>query len=180
MGDSEFLNHSNIIALVFYALALFALFFTGIVIFAIARYVLKRFSGNGDRPNFFDEYGTSVVILIMIVPFLLSVQQVGTDGYQLVGFVSSLFGYTLGILVGIIAVMVAFEAIRLILKQCLQHGSLLKISMRLVFVLIVQYSMGLLMGVLRMFALRSVLESLLLFFLPDLGDSRTGGHSGDE
>ncbi|MFQ7397767.1 MAG: hypothetical protein ACLRNW_08105 [Neglectibacter sp.] len=65
--------------------------------------------------------------------------------------------------------MVAFEAIRLVLKQCLQHGSLLKISMRLIFVLIVQYSMGLLMGVLRMFALRSVLESLLLFFLPDLG-----------
>ena len=87
------------------------------------------------------------------------------------GFVSSLFGYALGILVGIIAVMVAFEAIRLVLKQCLQHGSLLKISMRLIFVLIVQYSMGLLMGVLRMFALRSVLESLLLFFLPDLGDS---------
>lgn len=107
----------------------------------------------------------------MIVPFLLSVQQAGTDGYQLVGFVSSLFGYALGILVGIIAVMVAFEAIRLVLKQCLQHGSLLKISMRLIFVLIVQYSMGLLMGVLRMFALRSVLESLLLFFLPDLGDS---------
>lgn len=41
--------------------------------------------------------------------------------------------------------------------------------MRLIFVLIVQYSMGLLMGVLRMFALRSVLESLLLFLPPDLG-----------
>lgn len=48
----------------------------------------------------------------MIVPFLLSVQQAGTDGYQLVGFVSSLFGYALGILVGIIAVMVAFDATR--------------------------------------------------------------------
>ncbi|MFR1478151.1 MAG: hypothetical protein ACLSB9_21955 [Hydrogeniiclostridium mannosilyticum] len=91
------------------------------------------------------------------------VQQAGTDGYC--WWLCQRLGYALGILVGIIAVMVAFEAIRLVLKQCLQHGSLLKISMRLIFVLIVQYSMGLLMGVLRMFALRSVLESLLLFFL---------------
>lgn len=43
--------------------------------------------------------------------------------------------------------------------------------MHLVFVLIVQYTVGLLTGILRVFAIRDVIESILLFFMPDLEDS---------
>lgn len=72
------------------------------------------------------------------------------------------------IIVGIIILLALFEVLKLVIEQCLKKGTLLKTAMDLVFVLVVQYTTNFIMGILKVFALKDVIESILLFFMPDL------------
>ena len=181
-------TYSDSAALLLYLLSLFVIFIAGVVGITIVKYALARyFSGSSSREDFFEQYSTPIIILAVGGALVLSIRAnisdnsgpVAGDGGEgafpdalvMLSYVTSLFGYMLCIIVVIIALLVAFETIRLVLKQCTSKGTLLKGSMQLIFVLIVQYAMGLLMGILRIFALRDVIESLLLFFLPDLDQS---------
>lgn len=168
-------NKSTAITVLFYLLGLFVIIgaiFFGII---IVQYVLTRYlSGTSSKNNFFEEYSTPIIVLVVAGAFIMAIRSQNTStesDWNILEFVSGLFTYIVGILVAIIALLVAFETIRLVLDQCIKGGSLLKGSMHLIFILIIQYAMGLLMGILRIFALKDVIESLLLFFLPDLEQS---------
>lgn len=182
------------VLLLLYLLALFVIFIAVIVGINIVKYVLARHLSHNSQDDFFEQYSTPIVVLVVAGAVVLAIRGTTTgedtgglwtdaatlvedtgslwaDAATLLGYITNLFAYMLAIIVAIIALLVAFETIRLVLNQCTKRGSLLKGSMQLVFILIVQYAMGLLMGVLRIFALRDVIESLLLFFLPDLDQS---------
>ena len=164
-----------------YMLGLFVVFIALIVGLTVVKYALAKYIANDTQNDFFDQYSTPIVVLAIAGAVILTIRQenANPDGNDfnfenitgLLGYVSSLFSYMIAIIVAIIALLVAFETIRLVLKQCTKPGSLLKGAMQLIFILIVQYTMGLLMGLLQIFALRGVIESLLLFFLPDLDQS---------
>ena len=168
-------------ALLLYLLSLFVILIAAVVGWNVVKYVLARhFSHSFSQDDFFEQYGTSIVVLVIAGSFVLAIQNnpkdlpsngSSPDVAKMLGYITTLFAYMLCIIVAIIALLVAFETIRLVLNQCTKRGSLLKGSMQLIFILIVQYVMGLLMGILRMFALRDVIESLLLFALPDLEQS---------
>lgn len=176
------------VVLLLYLLGLFVIAIAVIVGITIVRYVLARYlSHNSSQEDFFEEYSTPIIILVVAGALVLAIRSSSvaasttssTDSLEsswhgmslVLGYITSLFAYMLCIIVAIIALLVAFETIRLVLKQCMKRGSLLKGSMQLIFALIVQYAMGLLTGILRIFALKDVIESLLLFFLPDLEQS---------
>lgn len=171
---------------------LLGLFVICIAVIVVSLYVIhlltKFFSKNSNQNDFFEEYSTPIIILVVAGAFLLYIRKgpfgdlnIGgssqgdhagwNDIAGLINFIANLFSYIVCIIVAFISMLVAFETIRLVLNQCLKRGSLLKGSMQLIFVIIFQYTMGLIMGILRVFALRDVIESLLMFFIPDLDDT---------
>ena len=170
-----------------YLIGLFVICVAVFIVFIFINYILvKFFSQNSNQNNFFEEYSTPIIILVVAGAIFLSIRtgslestgassgeepQMWDAVTHAINFIASTFSYILCIIVTIIALLVAFETIRLVLQQCVKRGSLLKGSMRLIFIIILQYTMGLLMGILRFFALRDVIESLILFFMPDLDDS---------
>lgn len=174
-------TNSTSVSLLLYLIALFVISIAIVVGINIVKYVLARYLSHSPQDDFFAQYSTPIVVLIVAGAAMLTIRsstngngdQVGPwpGATNLLGYVANLFAYILATIVAIIALLVAFETIRLVLNQCTKRGSLLKGSMQLIFILIVQYAMGLLMGILRIFALRDVIESLLLFFMPDLGHS---------
>ncbi len=155
---------------------LLLLFTAGVALFVgihFILYLIEHFNNKkGGGKDFFSEYGTPIALLIVAGTAVVAAnQKQSEDNTDLLNLAVQLFGWMILVVVGIIALFVMFETARLILKQCTESGSLLKTSMHLIFILIVQYTMGILTGLLRIFAIRDVIESLLLFFMPDLKDS---------
>ena len=177
-GDKVDVNPAPI-ALLLYLLGLFAIFIAIVVGIKLVQYILIGYLTQNSQSDFFEQYGTPIVVLVVAGALIFAIRNnqasandsLWTNAATLLCYVTDLFTYMIVIIVAIISLLVAFETIRLVLNQCTKQGTLLKSSMQLLFILIVQYAVGLLMGILRILALRDVIESLLLFFLPDLDQS---------
>ena len=138
----------------------------------MAVYLITRHRGQGSEQTFFEEYATPITLLIVVGTGVLAVGKVNFDnGFNGIDLIDKLFTCMLLIFFCFITLFFVFLSTRQVLKQCTEKGSLLKTSMHLVFVIITEYTMGLLTGILRIFAVRGIIEDLLLFFMPGLEDS---------
>lgn len=164
------------VAVIGYFVFLFAIVVGGYVLWQLSLYTVDR-ARNKDstQKSFYEEYSTPITLLVVVGVLALSGHQMESNGLgnasDWLEIAGQLFAWMFVLIVGIIAAFVIFETTRLILKQCLDRGSLLQTSMHLIFVLVVEYTVGFLMGILQMFALKNVIESILCFFMPDLEDT---------
>lgn len=157
---------------------IFVIVVGGYVLWQLALHVLEQLKeGTSAEKDFFKEYSTPITMLVVVIALIISARQMDpsdtgntTDWLKLVG---ELFSWLFIVIMAIIAAFVVFETMRLLLEQCMERGSLIKTSMHLIFVLVVDQTTDLLIGLLRVFALRSAVESILSFFLPDQIDSIT-------
>lgn len=149
-------------------MATFATIFCSI--FVILYYAVK--GGLKDSKNGISavlaKYSTPAVILIVVFVSIRSMNSEPNDSSFSLQLLSTILESGLLAVVGINGAFILFEAVRLMLNECIEQGSLLKTTMRLVFVLIVQHTTDLIIGILRAFAVKDVIESILLFFMPDL------------
>lgn len=166
-------DNSPVTIVLLYIAMLFAIFMTLYILYLFSVYMLERIKYRPDAGrDIFDEYSSAIALLVVAGTGALAINHFSEDGqFREIAAVGSLFQWMLVVIVGLITAFVLFETVRLILHQCLERGTLLKTAMHLVFVLVVQYTVGLLTGILRVFAIRDVIESILLFFMPDLEDS---------
>lgn len=112
--------------------------------------------------GFFSEYSTPFSILIVAVSALSTFSSNGSGDIwkELPIFFENLSGVVLGMMILLIAV----DAIRLILIQCTEKGSLLRTAFHLIFVLLVESMMGIVTGVLTGINLKEMCFSLFSFF----------------
>lgn len=158
---------------------LFILFVVSIVLCLTLKLLLFFFSAkqrNGaGKSDFFEEYNKPIILLMTAVAFVFTVNGLNADGepdgFQLLNMFVTWLTWMIGLVLGIIGLFAVIETANLVLKQWREIGSLLKTAMCLIFIMIVQYAVGIIFGILRAFALRDVIESILIFFMPDLQDS---------
>lgn len=166
---------STFVIVLLYIAMLFAACVTLYVLYILSVYMLGRIrkdSNSKGAGDLFQEYSTPIALFIVASTVTLAIRQVsGGNGINDITAIGGVFEWMLIVVVGIIVVFILVEAVRLVLCQCLEHGSLLKTAMRLVFTLLVQYTIEVLTGILRVMAIRDVIESILLFFIPDLEGS---------
>ncbi len=124
----------------------------------------KGFSG------FLTEYSTPFTILLITVCALSTFTSQGISEEGLIKFFEALAGTVLLLLLLLIAV----DAVRLVLLQCVQKNSLLRTSMHLVFILFVENVMGIVFGVLMGVSLKEFISSIFAFFMKD-EDSKIHG-----
>lgn len=169
---SSIRNKEALIVVIAYIVLMFVGAVALYVISAMALYLIAKLSGRAGEQSFFEEYGTPIALLIVVGTGVLAWSKVDFyDAFNGIDLITKLFTWLLIVVVGIISLFVLFEATRLVLKQCTEKGSLLKTSMHLIFVIIMEYTMGLLTGILRIFAVRGIIDDILLFFMPGLADS---------
>lgn len=169
---NEIKNQDALVVIITYIFLIFVGMATLYILYEMAVYLITRHRGQGSEQTFFEEYATPITLLIVVGTGVLAVGKVNFDnGFNGIDLIAKLFTWLLSIVIGIITLFVLFESTRQVLKQCTEKGSLLKTSMHLVFVIITEYTMGLLTGILRIFAVRGIIEDLLLFFMPGLEDS---------
>lgn len=158
---------------------LFILFVVSIVLCLTLKLLLYFFSSkqrNGTgKSDFFEEYNKPIILLMTAVAFVFTVNGLEADGkqngFQLLNLFVTWLTWMIGLVLGIIGLFAVIETANLVLKQWREAGSLLKTAMHLIFVVIVQYAVSIVLGILHAFALRDVIESILMFFMPDLKDS---------
>lgn len=120
--------------------------------------------------DFLTEYSTPFTILLITVCALSTFTSQGISEEGLIKFFEALAGTVLLLLLLLIAV----DAVRLVLLQCVQKNSLLRISMHLVFILFVENVMGIVFGVLMGVSLKEFISSIFAFFMKD-EDSKIHG-----
>lgn len=165
----------DVLVLACYLLLVFTGTATLVVLARLGQYMIaKCIRKNPDQSaeDFFEAYSGPISLIAVVTVVIIALRSEnkgpGSGGVQVLGW----FTVIIFVIVGIILIgLTLFELVRLVLKQCMAKGTLLKLSIHLIFVLVVQYIIELLEGTLRVFALRNVIESLLLFFIPDLEDS---------
>lgn len=121
-----------------------------------------------DVSGILEEYSAPAAIFIVALVVIYAFNSTSQDDKFNVETFGKIIELMMLIIVGIIGLLVLFEVLRLVINQCLKKGSLLKTAMDLVFVLVIQYTTNFITGILRAFAIKDVIESILLFFMPDL------------
>lgn len=174
---SSIVDKSSLVILIFYFAFMFAAFITIYIAYVIAAYTWDRIKYEPSDPStdIFGEYSSAIALLVVAWTGMSAARYTVNNGEgesaDLISLLPSLFELLCLVVIGIVVLFIMFETARLILEQCVRRGTLLKTSMHLIYALVVQYAMGLLMGILRVFAIRNAIESILLFFFPDLDSS---------
>lgn len=112
--------------------------------------------------EFFNEYSTPVSVLIVATAMLATF--VGKDEWA-PSKLPELFKNMASIVLCILLALITVDAVRLILKQCVKKGSLLRTAMHLTFVFLIDCVMGIIVGVMSELNIRGVISSLFAFFL---------------
>lgn len=113
--------------------------------------------------GFFAEYSTPFIVLIIAVSVLLTLNDAGSIMENLPTLFTTLAGTVMSVLI----IMIATDAIRLILKQSIESASLLRTSMYLTFMLLIENVMGIVLGVLLAINLKTIIHSVFSFFMPN-------------
>ncbi|MBD5496309.1 MAG: hypothetical protein HDR11_00890 [Lachnospiraceae bacterium] len=147
-------------------IAFAGMLYVGVVLlYRLAIQCIESFS-NKDNKNglsdFFNEYSTPLSVLIVATAMLSTFA--GTDPWTF-DKLPELFKNMASIILCILLVLITVDAVRLILKQCVEQGSLLRTSMHITFALLLDCVMGIVIGVLAELNLRGLLSSIFAFFL---------------
>lgn len=170
MDDDKRLFQAFANYIIFYILLIVAV----LTIVFLCRYVYRILirGGKGDkdqnsieRKNVLEEYDTAIAILTVFTAMLFAL---GTSDSSL----SDIFNITnkwttlLTAILLILIVFVSVEIVRLVVEQIGQKNSLLKRLVRLIFVSVLEFLAGLLLGVIINFKIEEVISSLLSMMFP--------------
>lgn len=137
----------------------------------LCHYIYKVFTRSGDREkeqdsterkNFLEEYDTAIAILTVFTALLFAFGSSGSSFFDLTNKWTTLFT----VIIFILIVFVSIEIVRLVVEQIGQKNSLLKQLVRLIFVAILEFLAGLLLGVIINFQIEKVISSLLTIMFP--------------
>ena len=141
--------------------------FAGMFIVVLFRKILSSLFFDKDFPHmgllpFFSKYTTSFSIFIVAYSVVTALSSDGISESNpggipieaLIVFFQTLSTTVLYILLS----MIAIDAVRLALDQCLSKGSLLSTSMRLTFMLLIDRMMGIILGVLTEINPQAIIE----------------------
>ncbi|MDE5802548.1 MAG: hypothetical protein K2I22_06495 [Lachnospiraceae bacterium] len=148
-------------------IALAGMLYVGVIL--LYRLVIQCIESISSKENknglsdFFNEYSTPVSVLIVATSMLSTFA--GRTGAWTFDKLPELFQNMVSIVLCIILVLITVDAVRLILKQCVEKGSLLRTSMHITFALLIDCVMGIVVGVLAELNIRGLLSSLFAFFL---------------
>lgn len=169
--SADLIDRSDLLTLILYFVMMIAIVAVVLFVLAIIYYVVKGIlrDRHGGIKAILKKYSAPVIILGIVFVAIRSLGDTGEGGIGL-GFevLGMLLESMLLAIIGIIGAFVLIEVVGLLLDECTAQISLLKVAMRLVFILAVQYTTNFITGILRVFAIKDVIESILLFFMPDL------------
>ncbi|NBH19208.1 hypothetical protein D3Z55_17630 [Clostridiaceae bacterium] len=118
---------------------------------------------NSESKNFLEEYDTAIAVLTVFTALMFALGTSESPFIDLTDKWTTLFTVILFILV----VFVSVEIVRLVVEQIGQKNSLLKQLVRLIFVAILEFLAGLLLGVIINFQIEKVISSLLTMMFPN-------------
>lgn len=150
--------------IIFYIFLIIAIW----MILFFCRYVYKILTGKGkgekeqERKSFFEEYDTAIAVLTVFTALLFAFGTSDSSFLDLTNKWTTLITAILFILI----VFVSVEIVRLVVEQIGQKNSLLKRLVRLIFVSILEFLTGLLLGVIINFQIEKVISSLLSMMFP--------------
>ena len=137
----------------------------------LGRYVYKILTGNKEgqkeqesteKKPFLEEYDTAIAILTVFTALVFAFGTSGSPFSDITNKWTTLITVVLFILI----VFISIEIVRLIVEQIGQKNSLLKRLVRLIFVAILEFLAGLLLGVIINFQIEKVISSLLSIMFP--------------
>lgn len=146
-------------------IAFAGMLYVGVVLlYRLAIQCIESFSNKdkNDLSDFFNEYSTPLSVLIVATAMLSTFAGTGAWTFDKL---PELFKNMASIILCILLMLITVDAVRLILKQCVEQGSLLRTSMHITFALLIDCVMGIVVGVLAELNLRGLLSSLFAFFL---------------
>ena len=115
-----------------------------------------------ERKSFLEEYDTAIAVLAVFTALLFAFGTSGSSFFDLTNKWTTLITAIFFILI----VFVSIEIVRLVVEQIGQKNSLLKRLVRLIFVAILEFLAGLLLGVIINFQIEKVISSLLSMMFP--------------
>ena len=148
---------------------IFIIFVIWMIVF-LCRYVYKILTGNGkgedqnraERKNILEEYDTAIAVLTVFTALLFAFGTSGSSFFDL----SNKWTTLITVILFILIVFISIETVRLVVEQIGQKNSLLKRLVRLIFVAILEFLAGLLLGVIISFQIEKVISSLLSMVFP--------------
>lgn len=167
LGNEEKLFQAFANYIIFYIFLIIAIW----MIIFFCRYVYKvltrseneeKEENSTERKNFLEEYDTAIAILTVFTALLFAFGTSNSPIFDLTNKWTILITSILFILI----VFVSVEIVRLVVEQIGQKNSLLKRLVRLIFVAILEFLAGLLLGVVINFRIEQVISSLLYMMFP--------------
>ncbi len=160
----------------FWAFANYIIFYIFLIVaicllIFLCRYVYKIFinsrkvekeQNSSESKNFLEEYDTAIAVLTVFTALLFAIGTSGSPFSDLTNKWTTLMTVILFILL----VFVSIEIVRLVVEQIGQKNSLLRRLVRLIFVAILEFLAGLLLGVIINFQIDKVISSLLSIMFP--------------
>lgn len=160
---------SALLTIILYVVMMFALAILLWILYWVIYYAATQiWNRPTDIGSLLEEYSAPAAVFIVALVVIYAISNTSTNNVFNAATFSEIIEMMIFIIVGIITLLVMFEVLKLVIEQCLKKGTLLKTAMDLVFVLVVQYTTNFITGILKVFAIKDVIESILLFFMPDL------------
>ena len=137
----------------------------------LCRYIYKILTNGGkvekeqnnlESKSILEEYDTAIAVLTVFTALMFALGTSKSPFVDLTDKWTTLFTVILFILV----IFVSIEIVRLVVEQIGQKNSLLKQLVRLIFVAILEFFTGLLLGVIINFQIEKVISSLLTIMFP--------------
>lgn len=122
----------------------------------------KKESDDAESKNLLAEYDTAIAILTVFTAVMFAFGSSGTPFSGITDKWTILFTVILFILI----VFVSVEIVRLVVEQIGQKNSLLKRLIQLIFVAILEFFAGLLLGIITNFKIEKSISSLLSMMFP--------------
>lgn len=165
-GQNRFLSAfaNYIITYIFLIIAIWLLVYLCRYVYRILTNSRKMEKGqNGaERKNILEEYDTAIAVLTVFTALMFALGTSESLFIDITDKWTTLFTVILFILV----VFVSVEIVRLVVEQIGQKNSLLKQLVRLIFVAILEFLSGLLLGVIINFKIEKIISSLLTMMFP--------------
>lgn len=109
---------------------------------------------------FMEQYATPISVMVIAISVLMVFAgEAQGDG-------SRLWDEMLRILIVLIVLVVSIDILKLILEQCVDAHSLLRISVEFIFIAVIDCTMGIILSAIAGLRMREVLPSILNLFLP--------------
>jgi len=152
----------------FIIISTFAFYCIFCTVLDILKNVLPHVLGKKEEEgfNFLIEYEFPVSVLLVTFAFLFFVLN---KGFDLNNITKSWSGFVIVILF-ILVTLVSIEVVRIVLKQCAERSSLLRLTIYLIFISLMKLLSEILIGVITNFRIRTILNSFFANLYLDAKD----------